>query len=112
MPLRVQTTRDSLPGTALSRLAQAADVVSWPGMDKPSPAGLATLAPGVSAILALGNGTVDAALMDAAGSALRVIAPASMRYDNADRVAAAERGITVTHARGPSPRRRPTSPSP
>ncbi|MFM9615579.1 hypothetical protein [Streptomyces sp. V2] len=111
MPLRVQTTRDSLPGTALSRLAQAADVVSWPGMDKPSPAGLATLAPGVSAILALGNGTVDAALMDAAGPALRVVALASMGCDNADRVAA-DRGITVTHTRAPSPRRRPTSPSP
>ncbi|WP_416972748.1 2-hydroxyacid dehydrogenase [Streptomyces sp. 4F14] len=100
MRTRVLTTRESFPGTALPRLAQAADVVSWPGTDKPAPADLAALAPGVTAILALGNDTVDAALMDAAGPSLRVIALASMGYDNVDRVAAAERGITVTHTPG------------
>jgi phosphoglycerate dehydrogenase-like enzyme len=40
---------------------------------------------------------VDAALMDAAGPSLRVVALASMGFDNVDRDAAAERGIVVTH---------------
>ncbi|MET8977018.1 D-glycerate dehydrogenase [Streptomyces sp. NPDC004539] len=100
MRKRVLTTRRTLPGSALDRLAEAADVVSWPGTDKPSPADLAALAPGVTAILALGNDTVDAALLDAAGPSLRVVALASMGYDNVDRVAAAARGVTVTHTPG------------
>lgn len=111
MPLRVQTTPDSLPGTALSPSRRRRTPCPGPAHRQAVPGGLAALALGVSAILALGNGTVDAALMDAAGPALRVVALASMGCDNADRVAA-ERGITVTHTRAPSPRRRPTSPSP
>lgn len=100
MRKRVLTTRENLPGNGLDRLAGAADVVSWPGTGKPGPPELAALAPGANAILALGNDPVDGALMDAAGPSLRVIALASMGFDNVDRTAAAERGIVVTHTPG------------
>ncbi|MGA5360326.1 2-hydroxyacid dehydrogenase [Streptomyces purpurascens] len=97
MKKRVLTTRENLPGNGLDRLSDAAERVAWPGDGKPGPSDLAALAPGASGILALGNDPVDGALMDAAGPSLRVIALASMGFDNVDRAAAAERGIVVTH---------------
>ena len=97
MKNRVLATRENLPGEGLQRLSENAELVTWPGAAKPEPADLAALAPGVSGVLALGNDPVDAALMDAAGPSLRVIALASMGFDNVDRAAAAERGIVVTH---------------
>ncbi|WP_328346435.1 D-glycerate dehydrogenase [Streptomyces violaceus] len=97
MKKRVLITRENLPGRGLDRLSGAAEVVVWPGTGKPGPADLATPAAGVSGVLALGNDPVDGALMDAAGPSLRVIALASMGFDNVDRAAAAERGIVVTH---------------
>lgn len=100
MKRRVLATRETLPGRGLDRLSETADVVTWPGTGKPGPADLAALAPGVSGVLALGNDPVDGALMDAAGPSLRVISLASMGFDNVDRVAAAERGIVVTHTPG------------
>ncbi|MFJ2606333.1 2-hydroxyacid dehydrogenase [Streptomyces sp. NPDC091279] len=100
MTVRVLSTRKELPGTGVDRLGAVAEVVTWPGIAKPTPADLAALAPGVTGILALGNDPVDAALMDAAGPSLRVIALASMGFDNVDRAAAAERGIVVTHTPG------------
>lgn len=112
MKKRVLITRENLPGRGLDRLSGAAEVVVWPGTGKPGPADLATLTAGVSGVLALGNDPVDGALMDAAGPSLRVIALASMGFDNVDRAAAAERGIVVTHTLACSRRRPPTSPSP
>ncbi|MGW3645265.1 2-hydroxyacid dehydrogenase [Streptomyces sp. NPDC000878] len=100
MKFRVLTTRENLPGHGLHRLSEAADVVSWPGTGKPDASDLVTLAPGVNGVLALGNDPVDAALMDGAGPSLRVVALASMGFDNVDRTAAAERGIVVTHTPG------------
>ncbi|KUN89232.1 2-hydroxyacid dehydrogenase [Streptomyces griseoruber] len=100
MKKRVLTTRENLPGTGPDRLAGAAEVVAWSGTGRPGPDELAALARGVSAVLALGNDPVDAALMDAAGPALRVVSLASMGFDNVDRDAAAERGIVVTHTPG------------
>ena len=97
MKKRVLATRENLPGRGLERLSAGAELVAWPGAGKPGPADLAALAPGVSGVLALGNDPVDAALMDAAGPSLRVVALASMGFDNVDRAAAAERGIVVTH---------------
>ncbi|MEU5593976.1 D-glycerate dehydrogenase [Streptomyces sp. NPDC020298] len=100
MTIRLLSTRQDLPGSGLRRLAEKAEVVSWAGTDKPGPGDLAALAPGSTGILALGNDPVDAALMAAAGRSLRVIALASMGFDNVDRAAAAERGIVVTHTPG------------
>ncbi|MDX3233815.1 D-glycerate dehydrogenase [Streptomyces sp. ME19-01-6] len=100
MKQRVLVTRADLPGGGLARLASRAEVVCRPGTDKPGPAELAERAEGAAAILALGNDRVDAALLDAAGPALRVVALASMGYDTVDREAAAARGVVVTHTPG------------
>ncbi|MBO4254525.1 NAD(P)-dependent oxidoreductase [Streptomyces griseorubiginosus] len=100
MKKRVLSTRGILPGRGLDRLSEAVEVVACPGTGKPAAADLAALASGVSGVLALGNDLADAALMDAAGSSLRVVSLASMGYDNVDRSAAAERGIVVTHTPG------------
>ena len=100
MTTRVLITRRELPGSGVRRLAGAADLVSWPGTGKPAPGDLAALVPGSSALLALGNDPVDEALFDAAGPGLRVVALASMGFDNVDRAAAARRGIVVTHTPG------------
>ncbi|MGO4756813.1 D-glycerate dehydrogenase, partial [Streptomyces sp. 2MCAF27] len=74
MKQRVLVTRADLPGGGLARLASGAEIVCPPGADKPGPAELAERAEGAAAILALGNDRVDAALLDAAGPALRVVA--------------------------------------
>ncbi|KUN58060.1 D-glycerate dehydrogenase [Streptomyces canus] len=100
MTIRVLATRQELPGFGLQRLADDTEVVFWQDPAKPGPDELAAIAPGSTGILALGNDPMDAALMDAAGPSLRVIALASMGFDNVDRAAAAERGIVVTHTPG------------
>ncbi|MFF3334855.1 2-hydroxyacid dehydrogenase [Streptomyces sp. NPDC002888] len=97
MPQRVLTTRSALPGRGLDRLADRSDLMCWDGRGKPEPAELHALAVGVSGILCLGNDRVDAALLDAAGPSLKVVALASMGFDAVDRDAAAERGVVVTH---------------
>nr|WP_319120972.1 D-glycerate dehydrogenase [Streptomyces europaeiscabiei] len=48
-------------------------------------------------MLVLGSDRVDAALLDAAGPGLRVVALASMGYDGVDVDAAAARGVVVAH---------------
>jgi len=94
MKQRVLVTRANLPGGGPARLASHTEVVP------PGPADPAAAAGGVSGILALGNDRVDAALLDAAGPSLRVVALASMGYDAVDQEAAAERGVVVTHTPG------------
>ncbi|MEW2396172.1 D-glycerate dehydrogenase [Streptomyces sp. NPDC046862] len=100
MTQRVLTTRPALPGGGLDRLAGRFDLVRGDGRDKPEPAELRALTPGVSGILCLGNDKVDAALLDAAGPSLKVVALASAGFDAVDRDAAAERGVVVTHTPG------------
>ena len=43
---------------------------------------------------------VDAAVLDAAGPGLRVVATAAVGYDNMDVAAARERGVVVTNTPG------------
>ncbi|MFF0226296.1 2-hydroxyacid dehydrogenase [Streptomyces sp. NPDC004629] len=100
MSMRVLVTRDGLPGRGVERLGAVAEPVFHTGDGKPEPAELAALAAGADAVLALGNDLVDAALLDAAGPSLRVVALASMGYDNVVAAAAAERGVVVTHTPG------------
>ncbi|WP_370964122.1 2-hydroxyacid dehydrogenase [Amycolatopsis sp. cg9] len=100
MKQRVLSTRGDLPGTGLSRLGDHTELVRWSGTGRPQPGDLARLAHGVAGILCLGNDPVDAALLDAAGPALRVVSLASMGYDAVDRDAARERGVVVTHTPG------------
>lgn len=97
---RVAVSRASLPGNGLDRLAQHADVVRPGHEDRPDPSELQRLASGATALLCLGNDTVDAALLDAAGSPLQVVSLASMGFDRVDTAAARQRGIVVTNTPG------------
>jgi lactate dehydrogenase-like 2-hydroxyacid dehydrogenase/shikimate kinase len=93
----VAVTRSTLPGTGLERLASHADVIRWDGTTPPKPADLRALASGMDGLLCLGNDRVDAALLDAAGPRLQVVALASMGFDAVDQRAAVQRGAVVTH---------------
>jgi glyoxylate reductase len=54
-------------------------------------------AAGVRALLTVLSDRIDAAVMDAAGPSLRVVANCAVGFDNIDLAAAAERGIVVTN---------------
>jgi glyoxylate reductase len=94
---RVAVSRTGLPGASVERLAARFDVIDWTGTEPPSPDQLARLAKDCEGLLVLGSDRVDAALLDAAGPDLRVVALASMGYDGVDVAAAAQRGVVVTH---------------
>ncbi|GAA3982842.1 D-glycerate dehydrogenase [Streptomyces plumbiresistens] len=94
---RVAVSRTGLPGAAVRRLVSRYDVTSWEGAAPPTSAELGTLVRGCEGLLVLGSDRVDAALLDAAGPGLRVVALASMGYDGVDVDAAAARGVVVTH---------------
>jgi glyoxylate reductase len=53
--------------------------------------------PGLAGLLPVNGARVDGAVMDAAGSSLRVISNFGVGYDNVDAAAATERGIIVTN---------------
>jgi lactate dehydrogenase-like 2-hydroxyacid dehydrogenase len=97
---RVAVTRRSLPGRGLDRLARHADVIRWEATEPPDPAALQSFVAGADALLCLGNDRVDAALLDAAGPSLRVVALASMGFDAVDQQPAEERGVVVSHTPG------------
>ncbi|MET9967824.1 D-glycerate dehydrogenase [Streptomyces sp. NPDC006356] len=94
---RVAVSRTALPGGGVRRLATRFDVTAWTGAQPPTASELAGLVRECQGLLVLGSDRVDAALLDAAGPALRVVALASMGYDGVDVAAAAERGVVVTH---------------
>ncbi|PAZ14350.1 D-glycerate dehydrogenase [Streptomyces sp. SA15] len=94
---RVAVSRTALPGDGVERLADRCDITAWTGARPPTPSELAGLVRGCEGLLVLGSDRVDAALLDAAGPDLRVVALASMGYDGVDVEAAAERGVVVTH---------------
>ncbi|MGW0585031.1 2-hydroxyacid dehydrogenase [Streptomyces sp. NPDC002920] len=94
---RAVVSRSGLPGDGVERLSARFDVTAWKGTAPPTPAELAGLVRGCEGLLVLGSDRVDAALLDAAGPGLRVVALASMGYDGLDVAAAAERGVVVTH---------------
>ncbi|RJQ81299.1 2-hydroxyacid dehydrogenase [Amycolatopsis panacis] len=100
MGKRVLSTRGTLPGAGLDRLAGYVDLVRGPTDEKPTPEQLHALATGAAGILCLGNDVVDAALLDAAGPQLQVVSLASAGFDAVDQTAAAERGVVVTHTPG------------
>lgn len=100
MDQTVAVTRPALPGGGLDRLAGRAGLVRWSGSGRPAGAPLHELVRGVDGIVCLGNDTVDAALLDAAGPGLKVVGLASMGFDAVDQDAAAARGVVVTHTPG------------
>jgi lactate dehydrogenase-like 2-hydroxyacid dehydrogenase len=94
---RVLVTRPSLPGEGLARLGERCHVVRWDGVATPTAEDIRALAVGARAILLTAADRADAALMDAAGATLELIALSSMGYDQADLAAARERGVIVTN---------------
>jgi glyoxylate reductase len=87
-----------LPAGALQILRDAGDVhVAEAPLD---PDALREQARGRSAIVCLLTDRIDADLLDAAGSSLRIVANVAVGFDNIDRDAARERGVIVTNTSG------------
>ncbi|MFI7062532.1 2-hydroxyacid dehydrogenase [Kribbella sp. NPDC050124] len=97
---RVVVSRAVLPGTGTERLAEHVDLVRPTHQNRPEPAELQRLAEGATALLCLGNDTVDEALLDAAGDTLQAVSLASMGLDGVDTAAAGQRGVVVTNTPG------------
>jgi glyoxylate reductase len=90
------TTR--LPAAALQILRDAGDVhVAEAPLDREA---LREQARGRSAIVSLLTDRIDAAVMDAAGPPLRIVANIAMGFDNIDTDAARARGVVVTNTPG------------
>lgn len=80
------------------RLLADAGVVWTSGVDRPLSTGeLHAAVAGASAVVTMLHDRVDAALADAAGPELRVVANVAVGYDNIDVNALASAGITVTN---------------
>lgn len=86
-------------GKFLERLKDKYDVVVWPGKDI-SRKDLLTGVKSAVGIISLLTEKMDAELMDAAGSQLKVISNYAVGFDNIDVVAATKRGICVTNTPG------------
>lgn len=95
---RVVVTR-RLPGTALDRLAEVADVEVWPGRLEPSPAELRELAAGSTGLITMLTDRVDAELLDACPD-LRVVANYAVGYDNLDVAELSRRGVAASNTPG------------
>ena len=89
-----------IPAAALDLLREAGEVWVSPH-DRPlEPEELRAAGAGAQALVTLLHDRVDAALLDAAGPQLRVVANVAVGYDNVDVRAAAERGVVVTNTPG------------
>jgi glyoxylate reductase len=98
MPDRVFVTR-KLPGDALDRLREHADVDLWPDDLPPPYDELREHARDADGLICLLTDRIDAALLEGA-TRLRVISNVAVGYDNIDLAAAAGRGIPVGNTPG------------
>ncbi len=87
-----------LPEAGLKRLAKGCEIRE--GELDATPERLRELAPGVEAIISYPTVAVDAALLDAAGPRLRVVANFAVGYDNIDLDACRRRSVTATNTPG------------
>jgi glyoxylate reductase len=90
---RVFATR-RLPGSALERLAERAEVAVWPGPGAPSARALAAGAREAAGLLCLLTDRIDAELLDNCPT-LRVVSSCSVGVDHIDLAALSARGIPV-----------------
>ena len=95
---RVFVTRE-LPGDALDRLREVADVQVWPLKTPPSPAELMKGAEGAIGLATMLPDRIDAAVLDTAPS-VRIVSNLAVGYDNIDVAAATARGVVVTNTPG------------
>lgn len=95
---RVVVTR-TLPGGALDRLREVADVAVWPARLPPTPGELRSLAAGATGLITMLTDRVDADLLDACPD-LRVVATVAVGYDNLDVAELTRRGIPAGNTPG------------
>ncbi len=99
LPVVAVTRR--LPDPAMKRLHEAAiEVRLWPQATPPPSGELLGLVAGCSGLLCLLTDRIDAALLDAAGSSLRVVSQMAVGVDNIDLAACTTRGLPVGHTPG------------
>lgn len=95
---RVFVTR-RLPGDAVERVREVADVEIWPGDSSPDPGALRAGATAADGLLCLLTDPIDATLLGACPR-LRVVSSCSVGVDHIDVAAATRRGIPVGHTPG------------
>jgi len=95
---RVVVTR-RMPGNALDRLAEVAEVEVWPERLPPSPEVLRRLVADADGLVAMLTDRIDAAVLDAAPR-LRVVANMAVGYDNLDLAELGRRGIPASNTPG------------
>jgi glyoxylate reductase len=86
-----------LPSAVLARLESSCHVDLHTGADAIGADALEARAAGVSAIVCLLTDTIDAAVLDAAGPSLKVVANVAVGYNNIDVAACRARGVVVTN---------------
>jgi glyoxylate reductase len=89
-----------IPEAGLSRIAPVCDADIWEATMPPAYDILVQRVRGVEGILSMLTDRIDSAMMDAAGTQLKVISQMAVGYDNIDVQAARERGIAVGHTPG------------
>ena len=89
-----------IPPKGLDMVSAAAEAEIWPDELPPSYEVLLEKVRGVDGLLCLLTDRIDANLMDAAGSSLKVISQMAVGYDNIDIAAATERSIPVGNTPG------------
>jgi len=96
MKPRVLVTR-TLPSTVIGRLEEACDVDLHSGGTAISRDDLLRRVAGADALVCLLTDTVDAAVLEAAGPALKVVANVAVGYNNIDVAACRARQVVVTN---------------
>jgi glyoxylate reductase len=86
-----------LPSSVIARLEGECEVDLWTGRDAIPRDQLLSRAAGKAAIVCLLTDAIDAALLDAAGPSLRVVANVAVGYNNIDVAACRSRGVVVTN---------------
>lgn len=89
-----------IPDAGLKLVQEACEASVWPEVMPPPYETLQALVQGVDGLLCTLNDRIDGALMDAAGSQLKVISQMAVGYDNIDVKAAQTRGIAVGNTPG------------
>jgi lactate dehydrogenase-like 2-hydroxyacid dehydrogenase len=89
-----------IPDAAMELLGGLGEVRVVPREEEPTREDVQREVEGAEAIVCTARERIDAALLDAAGPRLRVVATVAVGYDNIDTAAAAARGVLVTNTPG------------
>ncbi|MEZ5288022.1 MAG: D-glycerate dehydrogenase [Vicinamibacterales bacterium] len=86
-----------LPASVLRRLGESCEVDLWSDREAIPRDELLTRVAGTQAIVCLLTDTIDAAVLDAAGPSLKVVANVAVGYNNIDVAACRARGVVATN---------------